>query len=99
MAKTKDILMDENGEEKVKDGDFEIGDSTQQNQKLLILCETGENKMEPDSGVGINSWILDEASGDDLKKRISNEFEADGLRVESISGDSLESLTVKAKYP
>ena len=98
MVNPKDILFDDNGEELFKDGDHVIGDATMHYSKLLIMCEKGENKKHPDSGVGVNSWLLDEAGGDDLKKEITAQLEGDGQVIETLTGDNLNNLVVSGKY-
>jgi transcription elongation GreA/GreB family factor len=97
MAKSIDIQIDENGEDVAKDGDFLIEDTTQQNQQLLIICEKAENKMEPDSGVGIGNWVLAETDGEDLKKEIQSELEADGLVIDRLIVDG-DKITTAGKY-
>lgn len=98
MAKALDIIMDEDGEDAVLNGDDRIEDATRQHTKLLVLCEKGENKMEPESGVGIASWILDDQDGQDLKKEIQAELEGDGQRIESLIVRSIDNITVSGTY-
>lgn len=97
MGKVDDILFDDDYEDVVKDGDDAIGDSTELNFKLLIVCEKAENKMALDSGVGIATWLLDEADGGDLKKDIQSEIEADGATIQRLNVDG-ESIDLKASY-
>ena len=97
MAEVLDIMLDDAGEDVMSGGDFGLGDPAQINSKLLIVCEKGENKMEPASGVGISSWILDEVDGDELKKEIQAELEDDGLVVRKLIIEG-ENVTVAAKY-
>lgn len=78
-----DFLLDGNFDLLFENGDLKIGDVTRQNQTLLLLIEKGENREFPTTGVGIQSWVLDEKSGD-LNGRIKREFEADGMNVEAI---------------
>lgn len=98
MAKALDIIIDANGEDDVLNGDDRIGDATRQHTRLLVLCEKGENKMEPISGVGIASWVLDEQDGQDLKKEIQGELEGDGQRIESLIVRSIDNITVAGTY-
>jgi hypothetical protein len=98
MAKVYDILVDENGEDIVKDGDDFIEESTRQHSQFLIMCEKGENKMEPVSGVGIASWLLDEAGEQELKKSIQEELEGDGQVIEFINVKDVENIQVAGVY-
>lgn len=98
MAKPIDIQIDEDMDDIVVDGDFLVEDTTRQNQRLLIVIEKAENKMEPGSCVGIGNWILDEADGEDLKKEIQSEFEGDGMVVGSLVVKSIEDIEVSGTY-
>lgn len=98
MAKALDIIIDADGEDDVLNGDDRIGDATRQHTRLLVLCEKAENKMEPISGVGIASWVLDEQDGQDLKKEIQGELEGDGQRIESLIVRSVDNITVAGTY-
>jgi hypothetical protein len=99
MGKADDILLDQvTFEDQVKDGDDVIGDATRQNSQLLIVCEKGENKQYPDSGVGVASKLLDDVGLEDLRREIQSEVEGDGQRVESITGDNLSNLEVAGRY-
>lgn len=99
MGKADDILIDQDTfEDQVQDGDDVIGDATRQHSQLLIICEKGENKVAPDSGVGVAGWLLDDQDAGDLRKEIQAELEGDGQRIESITGDSLANLEVRGKY-
>ncbi|WP_317899418.1 hypothetical protein [Aurantibacillus circumpalustris] len=99
MGKVYDILLDQNtGENEVRNGDDYVGESTRQHSQLLIICEKGENKMEPDSGVGVESWILDEGGLRDLKKETQAELEADGQTIDFLIISGLNDFKVAGKY-
>lgn len=95
-----DILLDENFDLLIENGDFVLGDATRQNQALLLYCEKGENREFPTRGVGLRSWILDERPGD-LNAAIKREFEADGMKVNGVKAkitlDGVD-LQVDAEY-
>lgn len=75
----KDILLDENFDLMVKDGDFVIGDSTEQNKALLLLAQKGEFRQWPDTGVGINDYLEDDELSE-LGVEIQKQFELDGMK-------------------
>lgn len=75
-----DILLDENMDVQVKDGDFVLGESLEQNQKVIIMAEKGEIKSSPLLGVGVNSF-LDDDEPDELLREIRKNLRADGQKV------------------
>ena len=82
---------------RIEDGDLVSGESTRQHQALLLLTEKGENREFPARGIGLQSWLNDDRSGD-LNAAIKREFERDGMKVISIRG-TIENLTTEAVYP
>lgn len=91
-----DILLDEDLDLLFEDGDLVIGESTRQHQQLLLLSEKGEIREYPTRGVGLRSWILDDAMGS-LNGEIKKQFELDGMKVQGVklSGTTLE---IEATY-
>lgn len=57
-----DILLDQDNDLRIEDGDFVVGDSTMQEVGLIISTHTGEWKEDP---------IIGAAPTDLLKKRYS----------------------------
>jgi hypothetical protein len=83
MGKGTGILLDENGDIMVRNGSMVIGDTTLQNQYLILVAQKGEIKEYPTLGVGISDVLGD----DDVlewKKLIREEFAKDGLTVNKI---------------
>ena len=60
MAKNIDILLDSNIDIMFADGDFVIGDSTMQNQYLILATHKGEWKENPYVGAGLEDMIGDD---------------------------------------
>ncbi len=80
----KDFLTDENTNELLfVNGDFAFGDSTKLNQKHLLLSNKGDYKQSPTIGVGINTALHDEDSGD-LMRSIRIEMVRDGMTVDDL---------------
>ena len=93
----KDILLDKNLDLVLKNGDFSIGESTAQHQKLLILSDKGEFKANPKRGVGARKY-LETHKPDDFAREIRQEFSIDGMSVDAISiGENLE-MNITAQY-
>ncbi len=91
-----DFLLDEDGDLLVQNGDFVVGESTTQHQHLLLTTSAGEWKMSPKAGVNINSFLEDD--GDiDLATEIREQFEADGMKVNTIQSIN-DKMYIDASY-
>lgn len=93
----EDLLLDDDMDLQWKDGDFVIGDSTAQNQKVLIYCNKTEFKENPMRCVGAVRY-LEGSSPDALAREIRTEFIADGMKVNKIRIDLPNELEVDANY-
>jgi hypothetical protein len=93
----KGILLDDDLDLKVINGTLAFGDTTFQNQKILILANKGELKQNPMRGVGAIRFI-EESNPDNLAREIRTEFIADGMSVERIKIDSDFKIDVAAFY-
>jgi len=92
-----DILLNDDFTFRHRQGDFVTGESTKQHQKALILASKGELRQFPFIGVGLANYLNDDAFGD-IKGAIQQEFERDGMTVESISVFEDGTLSTKAVY-
>ena len=79
-----DLLLNDNFDLQIQNGDFVIGESTRQQQQLLLLTEKGENRQYPTMGVGLSNWINDDKSKGDVVLEIKRNFEADGMKVTAV---------------
>ena len=92
-----DILLDDDFFPILTDGDFTVGESTYQHQKILLFADKGQFKDNPTTGVGSRRF-LESSKPDDFAREIRQEFSADGMIVNSINiADNLE-LTIDAQY-
>lgn len=92
----QDLLLDINMELDIKNGDFVTGESTEQNQKLLLLTNKGEWKQNPLVGIGVESFLKDDdAAG--LLAEIKAQFEKDGMEVHNINFEN-GNLNIDATY-
>lgn len=91
-----DILVRNDSEGKIVSG-LRIGDSVYQQQTLLLVANKGEIKHSPLVGVGLNSFLLDDGSNDELYQEIGSQFRRDGMTVRSISFTDGK-LNVESEY-
>ena len=97
MAKNRDILLDTDVDIMFSGRDFAIGDSTRQNQYLILASNKGEFKENPFVGAGVGDMTGDEGSGAYWKHRIGEELKRDGMTVEKIEING-ETRKINAEY-
>ena len=84
MAEYKDILLNENNEAIIENGDFKIGSCEGQNAKLLLLSEKGSWRYDPLMGIGLRRMLNVKLTAGQvltLKREIIKQFKADGSKV------------------
>jgi len=79
----EDYLHTEDNDLLIADGDFVVGETTQQAQSLLLRIKKGELRQYPKTGVGIDDFLVDDNPGD-IYREIQLQFEADGMTVRKI---------------
>lgn len=79
----KDILLNSDSDLDFANGDFATGESTLQHQNLLLISSKGAWKENPTVGVGAAGFLKDE-DVNGLLAEIKQEFEKDGMKVNSI---------------
>lgn len=93
----KDLLLDENGDLLIKDGDFVIGESDNQHQLDILLAEKGEFKEFPELGVGIQEMLSDDEFVEFLIEAKKN-LEYDGMDINNIEFTKDGKLKIDGKY-
>ncbi len=73
-----------------------VGDTTYQNQALLLGCQKGEIKEYPTAGVGLND-VINDHDFEMWKRSITEQFEADGMLIKQLKLNE-KGLTLEAKY-
>lgn len=91
-----DILLDDNFDLQIINGDLVVGESTLQHQKLLLYSDKCEFKNTPMRGVGIRRY-LETTSPDKLAREIKAEFYTDGMQVNTID-IAVDSIVIDAQY-
>lgn len=84
-----DYLLDTNGKMLIKNGDFVIGNSDQQEIELLLLSSPGDWKENPAVGINMPQLVKSRSTETAIKKVIHEQLEADGFK----------NITVKLNYP
>jgi hypothetical protein len=92
-----DVLIDNNMDLAIADGDFALGDATGQHMQMLIASHPGEWKQHPYAGVGIADYLKGENPGG-LKAEIKRQLKADGMNVKSVKVAANGSVNIDASY-
>ena len=79
-----DIILDEDNDLLIIDGDLVVSDSRYQHVKHLLEAEKGFYKFSPQSGVGMTNLINDEFAPEDIIRLVRFEVERDGFKVEKL---------------
>jgi len=75
----KDILLDDNYDLLVQDGDFVVGESEAQEMALILMSSPGEWKASPLTGFGWIRRIKGEFIVEDLQKELKTQLDLDGF--------------------
>ncbi len=73
-----------------------LGETTPQNQTLLLATHKGEWKEQPMVGVGLEDIVNDHDYAG-WRRLIAEQFEMDGQRIDTLKIDS-QGLTLEAHY-
>ncbi len=73
-----------------------FGDETGHLQEKLLLLNPGDLKHEPETGVGIADYLLEDGSMLELQREVQKQFELDGMVIESM--DLTKSTIIRARY-
>jgi hypothetical protein len=92
----KDLLLDTDFDLLIKDGDFVIGESDEQNKSLLLLCVKGDFKEKPDVCVGIENYLESEDPAEMIRE-IKAQFTGDGMNVRQVLIENGK-INIDAKY-
>ena len=93
----KDIVLNDNNDLLINNGDFVVSESTYQHQKHLLLAEKGDYKQFPTAGVASKKY-LERESPDEYARAIRQEFVADGMNVTTLTILENLELSIDAEY-
>lgn len=74
----------ETGDLLVGKGGISVGDTSQQNQYLILATHPGEWKENPLMGVGIGDYVNDNET-DFIRHSIYEQFRMDGITIDSMT--------------
>jgi hypothetical protein len=94
----QDFLLDSDLDILFAKGDFATGESTIQNQQLLLINDKGDFKENPTACVGIELWLKDDVEVMGMQAEIKKEFERDGMNVKNIEITPEGQLSIDANY-
>lgn len=80
----KDILLDDNDDVRIENGDFVIGDSLDQEVGLILRLNKGELKEDPIVGCDLIRLIHSNISESELKQIIKIQLARDGKSYEEL---------------
>ncbi len=93
-----DILLDKETDDlRIENGDFVIGRSDEQNQKLILISEKGEWKEFPELGVGIDK-MLDNEEYNPMLISAKKNLQYDGMQIRNISFTEEGKLKIDGNY-
>lgn len=76
--------------------DLVVGDTTLQNQALILKSQKGEWKERPTVGCGIDDMLNDDDAGQ-WKRLIREELGRDGMKVRKLAIEN-DNITIEADY-
>jgi len=84
----QDILLDDDNNWKVENGDFVVGLSDEQHVGLLMVSAKGSYREAPAIGVDLTKWIGKQNNNiSGLEREIMVQLEADGYKVTELKID------------
>lgn len=99
MAEVFDFMDDEStGDLLIANGDFVVGESTLQHVKDLLITQKGQYRLHPDAGIGIDQFINDDVTNDELASVIQAGIANDNATVSILKVNSVNSIEIVAKY-
>lgn len=78
MEKRKDILVDDNNDLLIENGDFVVGDSDIQHIDHIITAQPGEYKETPQIGLGVINYLKSNTTKTKFKRDLRVQLNFDG---------------------
>lgn len=75
----QDLILNDNKDLTIKDGDFVIGDSKEQDAELILLSHQGDWKQSPLTGVNLRNDINSNLNVNSIARKIKIQLQNDGI--------------------
>ncbi len=95
-----DILLDDDLDLAIENGDFVIGDSEEQHQELILIAFQGSFRASPLTGIGITRYYKASFSVgniDKLRQKIRLQMQYDGYKTVKTAINSFEDIEIEAE--
>jgi hypothetical protein len=95
-----DIILDNNLDLAIQNGDFVLDDCEQQNQELILVATQGSFRDSPLTGVGITRYIKSSftvAKVDQLRQKIRLQLQYDGYTTVNTKINSFTDIQIQAE--
>ncbi len=80
----QDILLDDNNELIIKNGDFVVGKSDKQSIRSILNAFPGWWKQYPTVGVGMMQYLNSTGKEQEIMRNIRLQLEADGFAIDTV---------------
>ena len=80
----QDILLDENGDLAIVNGDFVLGNSVDQEVEAVLTCNKGDVKEDPIFGSDLITLIKSNISEVEVKQTIKIQLKRDGKSYQEL---------------
>jgi hypothetical protein len=87
----KDIMLDENNDLKIVNGDFFIGESKMQEVGIILQMSQGDLKSDPFIGANLTTKVRGVRNDEKIRRHIETQMELDGKDYDEIK----DYLTIK----
>lgn len=96
----QDILLDNNLDLDIFNGDFVVGDGDEQHQEIILIASPGSFRESPLTGVNIMQYIktgFTQAQIDELRQKIRIQLQYDGYVRSIVQINSFEDIQINAE--
>lgn len=92
-----DILLNDENEPILINGDFQIGDSNQQEIKNILIAFKGEFKSTPLLGAELQRMLKARNSRQSITREVSEQLRFDGFQNIDLKIEDFENFTINAQ--
>lgn len=93
----KDLLLTDDMDLQLTNGDLSVGDPNDQNVQLLAATSPGQWKESPTAGMGLVDLLNSERQEGTVRHFINRQLRADGAKSKKISFDG-DNINIEASY-